>query len=146
MYHLLMVPSCPCHSNVWDAVKHEGFRGLSEADSFIETLGILLSFNIYDLGIEVLYGSIDGMDHYLLAIAFTAYGRDDTTDGDLRHVSAGRTYASQGYHLAAQRLPQMNGCLVIVVKILIDAILLHYKHLAAYPQEFVEFRGCELRE
>ena len=82
----------------------------------------------------------------VVCIAFTAYGSDDTTDGDLLHVSAGRTYASQGNDLAGKRQPQMNSCLVIVVKVLIDTVLLDHEHLAAYPQEFVEFVSRELRE
>ena len=85
----------------------------------------------------MLYGSIDGMKHDLLAIAFASFCCDDSADGDFFHVSTGRTYTSQGNNLACYGQPQVDGLLVIPIHVLIDAVLLNHEDLATYPQEFV---------
>ena len=58
---------------MWNAVEHEGFGGLLESYAFIEPFGILLCLNIYLLCIEVLFRSLNGIKHDLLAIAFASF-------------------------------------------------------------------------
>ena len=51
----------------------------------------------------------------------------------------GGTDPAQGDDLVLFRKPQVDGCLVIPVQVLVDAVLLHAENLTADPQEFVEF-------
>ena len=59
---------------MWYAVEHEGFGGLLESYVFIEAFGIFLCLNIYLFCIEVLFRSLNGVKHNLLAIAFAPFG------------------------------------------------------------------------
>ena len=59
---------------MWYAVEHEGLGGLLKSYTFIKALGILLCFYIYLFCIEVLFRSLNGMKHDLLAIAFASFG------------------------------------------------------------------------
>ena len=120
-----------------NAIEHESLGRLPESHAFIESFGILLCFNIYDCRTEMFNGSIYGMKHDLLAIAFVSFCRDDPADGDFFHVSTCRTYTSQGNDFTLYGQPQMNGFLVIAVQILIDAVLFNHKDLATHSEEFV---------
>ena len=85
------------------------------------------------------YGSINGMKHDLLAIAFATLSSDDSAYRNFFHVSIGRAYTSQGNNFVCYGQPQVDGFLVIPVHVLIDAVLLNHEYLATYSQEFVQF-------
>ena len=95
---------------------------------------------------EVLFCCINGMKHYLFAVAFASFGGDNPADGYFLHVSTCWTYTSQGYNLIGNGEPQVNGIPVISIHILIDTILLNHEYPATYSQEFVEFIHRQLLE
>ena len=120
-----------------DAIEHESVGRLLETYAFIEPTGIFLCLYVYKLCIEMYYGSINGVKHHLFSVALASYGSDDSTDGNLFHVSSCRTYTSQGNNSIFIRQPQVNGFLIITIHVLINAVLLYHKYLATHSQEFV---------
>ena len=123
---------------MWNTVKYEGFGGLPESNAFIESTGIFLCLNVDALCIEMLYGCINGMKHDLFAVALASFGGDDSTDGNLFHVSSCRANASQSHHFISNSQPQVYSLLVITIHVLIDTVLLDHEHLAAHSQEFIQ--------
>ena len=94
----------------------------------------------------MLYGSINGMEHDLLAIAFATLSSDDSAYRNFLHVSTSRAYTSQGNNILCYGQPQVDGFLVIPVHVLIDAVLLNHEHLTTYSKEFVQLvRGQFLK-
>lgn len=85
-----------------------------------------------------------GMEHDFTSIAFAPLCGDDTANGDFLHVGACRTYTGQGYYPPLNSHPEVDGLLVVAIKVLVDAVLLHHKHLATHPEEFVEFSQGQL--
>ena len=91
-------------------------------------------------------GGLDGGQHNLLAITSTALGGDDTTDGNFSHVGSGRAHAAQGHNFVVLGEPEVDGCLVVAVKVLVYTVLLHDEYLAPYAKQLVELIGCQLFE
>ena len=120
-----------------NAIEHEGVGRLFESYTFVEASGIFLRFDIDECCTEMLHSCIDGMKHDLLAVAFAPLGCDDSADGNLIHVSSGRAYTSQGDDLVFDGQPQVEGLLVVAIKVLIDAVLLDHKDFATHSQQFV---------
>lgn len=92
-----------------DAVEDERFGGLLEANTLVESFGIRLCLDDDKLGMEMIYGGLDGGLHDLLAIAAASLSGDYTAYGNLSHVCAGRTYAAECQHYVAFGEPQMYG-------------------------------------
>ena len=74
------------------------------------------------------------MEHDLFAIAFTTHGGNDSANRNLLHVGTSRTYTSQSYNLVGYCQPQVNGCLIISVQILINAVLFNHEYLATHSK------------
>lgn len=127
-----------------DAVEDERFGGLLEANTLVESFGIRLCLDDDKLCLEMLYRGLYGGLHDLLAVAASSLGGDYTADRHLSHVRAGRTYAAECHHFVAFGEPQVYRCLVVAVKVLIHAVLLHHEHLAAHAEQLVEFVNVEL--
>ena len=64
-----------------NAIEHERIGGLPESYAFIEAFGIFLCLNVYACGVEAFYRRINGMKHYLLAIASASLCGDNPSDG-----------------------------------------------------------------
>ena len=120
-----------------DAVEDERFGGLAEPHLFVEAFRVFLSLDVDDLRPEVFLGCGNTLPHDLLTIVLTALGGDHASNGNLTHVRPGGTDPTQGDDLVLFRKPQVDGCLVIPVQVLVDAVLLHDENLTADPQEFV---------
>lgn len=120
-----------------NAVEHEGVGRLLESHAFIEPFCIFLCLDIDKCCTETLHGCIDGMKHDLFAIALAPLSGDDPADRNLLHVGSCRAHTRQGDNLVFDSQPQVDGMLVVAVKVLINAVLLDHKDLATYSQQFV---------
>lgn len=83
--------------------------------------------------------------HNLLPIALATLRRNYPADGNLLHMRPGRTHPAQCNNpVFFVRQPQVDGRLVVVIHILIDAVLLYHKHIRANTQQLIELLRGEL--
>ena len=120
------------------SVLEEFIGALDETQLLIKGAGVGLRLYFYSIGLQTLLGDLYALAHKNCADAAAAFGGNNTPDSCRIKGESGRQHAQVGNNPAVLTEINVPSSFVLVVKLGVRAVLLHYEYVHAQLQYFIK--------